>query len=85
MQLSFFNLSDQEFCNLIGSCTPSLSERLADNIEHLLNVLPNPDKHDGRDSDFMLIPPCSEYYEISKLNKLLNSSYSSRNCFSILK
>ena len=81
MQLPFFNLSDQEFCNLIGSCTPSLSERLADNID-LLNVLANPDKHDERDSDFMLIPPCSEYYEISKLNKLLDSSYISRNCFS---
>ena len=74
---------DHEFCNLIGSCTPSLSERLADNID-LLNVLPNPDKQDeSRDSDFMLVPPCSEYYEISKLNKLLNSSYSSRNCLSI--
>ena len=81
-QLPFFNLSDQEFCNLIGSCTPSLSERLGDNID-LLNVLPNPDKHDERDSDLMLIPPCSEYYETSKLNKLLNSSYSSKICFSI--
>ena len=81
-QLPFFNLPDLEFCNLIGSCTPSLSERLADNID-LLNVLPNPDKHDERDSDFMLIPPCSEYYEISKLNKLLNSSYTSKNCLSI--
>ena len=78
-QLPFFNLPDLEFCNVIGSCTPSLSERLADNID-LLNVLPNPDKHD---SDFMLIPPCSEYYEISKLNKLLNSSYTSKNCLSI--
>ena len=82
MQLPFFNLSDQEFCNLIGSCSPCLSERLADNID-LLNVLPNSDKHDERDSDFMPIPPCSECYEISKVNKLLNSSYSSRNCFSI--
>ena len=81
MQLPFFNLPDHEFCNLIGSCTPSLSERLADNID-LLNVLPNPDKQDERDSDFMLVPPCSEYYEITKLNKLLNSSYSSRNCLS---
>lgn len=81
-QLPFFNLSDQEFCNLIGSCTPSLSERLGDNID-LLNVLPNPDKHDERDSDLMLIPPCSEYYETSKLNKLLNSSYNSKICFSI--
>ena len=81
-QLPFFNLSDQEFCNLIGSCTPSLSERLGDNID-LLNVLPNPDKHDERDSDLMLIPPCSEYYETSKLNKLLNSSYSSKICLSI--
>ena len=43
----------------------------------------NPDKHDERDSDLMLIPPCSEYYETSKLNKLLNSSYSSKICFSI--
>lgn len=58
-QLPFFNLSDQEFYNSSGSCTPNLSERLADNID-LLNVLPNPDKHDKRDSDFMLIPPCSE-------------------------
>ena len=81
-QLPFFNLPDQEFCNLIGSCTSSLSERLADNID-LLNVLPNPDKHDERDSDLMLISPCSEYYENSKLNKLLNSSYSSRDCLSI--
>ena len=59
-----------------------MAERLIDNID-LLNVLPNPDKHDERDSDLMLTSPCSEYYEISKLNKLLNSSYSSRNCFSI--
>ena len=81
-QLPFFNLSHQEFCNLIGSCTPSLSEKLGDNID-LLNVLPNPDKHDERDSDLMLIPPCSEYYETSKLNKLLNSSYSSKIYFSI--
>ena len=50
MQLPFFNLPDREFCNVIGSCTPSLSERLADNID-LLNVLPNPDKQDERDSD----------------------------------
>ena len=59
-QLPFFSLSEHEFCNLIGSCTSSLSERLADNID-LLNVLPNPDKRDERDSDVMLVPPCSEY------------------------
>ena len=46
-------------------------------------MLPNPDKRDERDSDIMLVPPCSECYEISKLNKLLSSSYSSNNCLSI--
>lgn len=55
-QLPFFNRTgNEEFCNLIGFCTPSLSERLLYNID-LLNVLPNPDKHGERDSDFMLIP-----------------------------
>lgn len=81
-QLPFFNLPDHEFCNLIVSCSPSLSEKLAENID-LLNVLPNPDKHDERDSDLMLNSPCSEYCETSKLDKLLNSSYSFRNSLSI--
>ena len=35
------------------------------------------------DSDLMLTSPCPEYYEISKLNKPLNSSDSSRNCLSL--
>lgn len=48
-------------------------------------MLPNPDKHDERDSDLMLTSPCPEYYEISKLNKLLNSSDSSRNCLSLFQ
>jgi len=33
-------------------------------------LFPNPDKFDEFDPDLMLASPCSEYYSISKLNKL---------------
>ena len=78
------NLTDFEFCNLRGSCTPDLTNRLLNNNIALLNVLPNPDKHDERDSYYMLSFPCSEYFEISKLNKILNSSCNSRSSLTLL-
>ena len=47
-----------------------MTNRLLNSNIDSLNVPLNSDKHDERDSDYMLSSSCSEYFEISKLNEV---------------
>ena len=40
----------------------------------LYNILPNPDKNDEVDPDFIFNNPQSEYYSVSKLNNLSHTT-----------
>lgn len=71
MQLPFSNLPNSEFKAVIGYWHVEISNTNAD----LFDILPNPDKFDERDSDFMLSSPNSKYYSIHELNSLNNSTY----------
>ena len=47
----------------------------------LFNILPNPDKFDDKDPDNMLNCPHSDYYSLTHLNQLFDSTTS--NCLSM--
>lgn len=68
--LPFFSLSDRDFNHLIGNWSvPNLNETV-----DLFDMFPNPDKCDESDPDLMFASPCSDYYSINDLNKLIRKS-----------
>ena len=69
--LPFYDLDDREFSFVTGNWTRQFDELMT---SHLYNLLPNPDKNDEADSDSMFANPQSEYYTVSKLNNILNTT-----------
>lgn len=76
--LPFSNLSDREFNAMFGSW----SDRRND--FDLYDLFSNPDKFDECDPDLMLTIPCSEYYSVHSLKKMLvnpdSKSFSILHC-----
>ena len=66
--LPFYDLTDRKFHVMVGSW-PDRRHDL-----DLYDLLPNPGKFDECDPDFMLNPPCSEYYSVRSFNKMLVNS-----------
>ena len=64
--LPFFNLTDREFHIMQGIW----SREVDPNID-LFSLIPNPDKFDDSDPDKILNSPESNYYSVSKINRLL--------------
>ena len=52
--------------------TDNLDDLLLDSQKDLYDFLPNPDKFDDVDPDFMLTTPCSDYCGPSQLYEILN-------------
>ena len=69
--LSFYDLDDREFSFVTGNWTGQFDELMT---SHLYNLLPNPDKKDEADSDSIFANPQSEYYTVSKLNNIFNTT-----------
>ena len=63
----------RNFNHFLGNWpVPNLNE-----IVHLFDLFPNPDKGDESNPGLMLASPCSEYYSINDLNKLTEKAGSS--------
>lgn len=57
---------------MLGSWSDRLNTYNNFDLYELFSI--NPDKSDECDPDLMLCNPCSDYYSISKLNKMLINS-----------
>ena len=69
--LPFYDLDDREFSFVIGNWTGQFDELMKSD---LYNILPNPDKNDEVDPDFIFNNTQSEYYSVSKLNNLSHTT-----------
>ena len=67
----FRDLDDREFHILNASCHLQI-----DNLKDLdlYNLLPNSDKSDDADPDYISINPQSDYFDIPSLNKVLSKT-----------
>ena len=68
-EMPFYNLSDHQFNAIIGNWS-----REIDLDADLYKLIPNPDKFDENDSEFMLNTPSSDYYSIDDINKMLKDA-----------
>ena len=68
-EMPFYNLSDRQFNAIIGNWS-----REIDLDADLYKLIPNPDKFDENDSEFMLSTPSSNYYSIDDMNKMLKDA-----------
>ena len=68
-EMPFYNLSDRQFNAIIGNWS-----REIDLDGDLYKLIPNPDKFDENDSEFMLNTPSSDYYSIDDMNKMLKDA-----------
>ena len=66
--LPFYSLSDKEFKALFGSWSGRKN-----NDFDVYDLFLNPDKSDESDPDRILYNPCSEYFSIDKLKKILET------------
>ena len=66
--LPFYSLSDKEFKALFGSWS-----RRKNNDFDVFDLFLNPDKSDESYPDHILYNPCSEYFSIDKLKKILET------------
>ena len=69
--LPFYELSNSEFNSLNGIWMRDL-----DLVTDLFDILPNPNKLDENDPDLMLSNITSNYYSVTKLNRLLENKRS---------
>jgi succinate dehydrogenase flavin-adding protein (antitoxin of CptAB toxin-antitoxin module) len=65
--LPFSSLSDSEF-----NALNNIMSRDLDLDTDLYNILPNSDKSDENDSDYMITNICSNYYSAEKINKAVD-------------
>ena len=68
-EMPFYNLSDRQFNAIVGNWS-----REIDLDADLYKLIPNPDKFDENDSEFMLSTPSSNYYSIDDMNKMLKDA-----------
>ena len=67
--LPFFNLSDAEFNAVIGNWRYDFDTDL-----NLFSILPNPNKFSHKDPDNILNCPHSNYYSLTQLSQLVDST-----------
>ena len=68
-EIPFYYLSDRQFNAIIGNWSLEI-----DLDADLYKLIPNPDKFNENDSEFMLNTPSSNYYSVDDMNKLLNNA-----------